>query len=218
MTHGAPRSTVVVFARAPERGCVKTRLARAIGDDAALALHRAFLADTLAAARASGARVLLAHTRAPAFAETRLADVAFAQRGESFAQRFDAALADARAIEPKGPLALVGSDTPHLRPARYRAAFAALARADAVVGFAPRGGFYLLGFRGEVLPVAPAFDAAADGPAVEALLRARGLAVARIARDFDVDEPHDLARLAALATLDRAAPATAATLRVAPFA
>lgn len=207
--------TVVVFARAPERGRVKTRLARAIGDRATLALYRAFLADTLANARASGACVLLAHTPAPRFPEQALVERAFPQRGDTFAARFDAALADARAAAPAGPLVLVGADTPHLAPARYRAAFAALARSDAVVGLAPRGGFHLLGFRGAPEPVAPAFDAQEDGPAVAALLAARGLRVSIVAPSFDLDEAEDLARLAARRDLLEEAPATASALRYA---
>jgi len=48
---------------------------------------------------------------------------------------------------PPGPLVLVGTDIPDLRPAHIARAFAALGRADAVFGPATDGGFWLVGLR-----------------------------------------------------------------------
>src|ERR1700736_5954008 len=53
-THGVfqtippPPRRLLIFARLPERGKVKTRLASAIGDDRALAVYEAMLRDVLA--------------------------------------------------------------------------------------------------------------------------------------------------------------------------
>lgn len=191
MTHGA----VVVFARAPERGCVKTRLAPAVGEDGALALHRAFLADALAAARGSGARVLLAHTPSRPFPEQALADDAYPQRGEGFGLRLDGALADARE-RVQGPLVLVGADTPQTPPSALRDALTRLGDADAVLGPGREGGFHLIGFARVPVPIAEAFASGGEAANVARLLRARGARLALCEPSFDVDVPDDLRDLA----------------------
>lgn len=179
---------VLVFARAPVLGAVKTRLEPAVGPARTLELYRAFLADALTAARESGARVMLSHTSG-SFDEQKLADDAFAQRGDSFGARFDHALEDARA-RCEGPLVLIGADTPHLGPALLRGALDALSANAAVLGPSTEGGFYLLGFRGDITPVAKAFDEPNEAAAVARLTSPRLLA-----SSFDVDVPEDLANL-----------------------
>jgi glycosyltransferase A (GT-A) superfamily protein (DUF2064 family) len=52
-----------------------------------------------------------------------------------------------RALAP-GPVVIVGSDVPGITPAHIAAAFAALARHDAVFGPSPDGGYWLIGWRG----------------------------------------------------------------------
>lgn len=179
---------ILVFARAPELGRVKTRLEPALGAVRTLALYRAFLADTLEAARATGARVLLAHTRGD-FEERDLADDAFEQRGESFGARFDAALGDAYARHG-GPTVLVGADTPHLGSALLRDALDRLRTVDAVLGPSTEGGFYLLGFRGAPARVAGAFAESNEAAAV-----ARLTAASLLPPSFDIDVPEDLGNL-----------------------
>lgn len=179
---------VLVFARAPELGAVKTRLEPALGRERTLALYRAFLADTLASARQAGARVVLAHTQG-APEERAFADDAFAQQGASFGARFDHALAHARA-RTRGPLVLVGADTPHLGPDALRAALATLRGRDAILGPSTEGGFYLLGFRGDPVPVAACFDAPNEAAAVT-----RTTGAALIQASYDIDVPEDLVNL-----------------------
>lgn len=179
---------VLVFARAPELGKAKTRLEPTLGRERTLRLYRAFLADTLDAARGTGARVLLAHTPG-AFEERARADDAFEQRGETFGERFDQALLDARA-RVDGPVVLVGADTPHLGPAPLREALDLLQEKEAVLGPSTEGGFYLLGFRGAPTPVAKAF-----GEPNEAAAVARLVSPAILSPSFDVDVAEDLANL-----------------------
>lgn len=191
----AGEGLVVVFARAPELGRVKTRLAAALGDGTALALHRAFLQDTLAAARAAGARVVLAHTASGPFPEQRLADGCVVQRGEGFAARFDAALADAAGLDGAAPLVVVGSDAPQVGPAMVRRALDALREVPAVLGPCSEGGFYLLGFAAAPVPVAEAFAGPHEAARATRLLRDQGLAPRLLEATFDVDVPGDLVHL-----------------------
>ena len=184
--------TVILFVRAPVLGTVKTRLADEIGADAALALHRAFFADSLRTAREVGARVIVSHTTGPAFDESDDADDQMEQRGESFGERVDHAFADARKLVPHGPLLMLGGDTPHLAPSALARAFDALAHAPSVLGPTPSGGFYLIGFAERTTPLAPAFDGPGESARAARLLARAGLGPSILETFFDVDLPTDL--------------------------
>lgn len=177
---------------------MKTRLNARIGKQLALSLYRAFLTDTLVAAHQSGATTVLAHTPGPYFPEQDLADITFAQRGNSFAERFDAALQDAANRLPKEmPLVIVGTDTPHLSPKFLRKTFDALKEHGAVIGPNVNGGFYLLGFSSRPIPVSevfshPSFEETEE--VVRLLQRAR-LSYMFLESQFDVDMPQDLMKL-----------------------
>lgn len=194
MTVGA----ILVFARRPEVGVVKTRLEAFIGRELAISLHRAFLADTLESARRSGAYTLLAHTPGPPFPEQNLAGTSFEQRGASFADRFDAALEDAANRLPKEtPLMIVGSDAPHLPPGFLRRAFDPLRSYGAVIGPNVNGGFYLLGFASRPVPVAQVFSKpyAEETSELVRVLRKAGVSSTFLEPQFDVDTPQDLVNL-----------------------
>jgi glycosyltransferase A (GT-A) superfamily protein (DUF2064 family) len=177
---------------------VKTRLHPFIGEPATLALYRAFLADTLHAARQSSATTLLAHSSGPHFPEQDLADIAFEQRGNSFAERFDAALEDAANQLPnETPLVLIGADTPHLSPKFLRKTFDVLKTWEAVIGPNVNGGFYLLGFASHPVPVSEIFSHPSTEEPTELLrlLRKARLRTLFLESQFDVDLPEDLMRL-----------------------
>ena len=195
------KGAVVIFARRPELRKVKTRLHSRIGESLALSLYRAFLADTLVAARQSGARVILAHTAGPAFPEQALADITICQQGGNFGERFDFSLAEAKKLLPAGtPLVLIGADTPQLSPNFLNKATATLRIHDAVIGPNDNGGFYLLGFSKQPIPVAAVFAHTAEEEPreLDRLLREVGFRTAFLEQQFDIDQPEDLTRLARL--------------------
>jgi len=195
------KGAVLVFARSPMLGQVKTRLATYLGDHCALALYRAFLTDTLLAAREAKATVLLAHTPGPHFPEQELTDIAFEQQGSSFGERFDAALAGAANRLPHGaPIILIGADTPHLSPDSLRQALNLLEGSKAVLGPCINRGFYLLGFSTQPIQISEAFTYPSAKVTVETariLLRA-GVKPQLLAFSFDVDTPLDLFNLKVL--------------------
>jgi len=145
------RGTVILFARMPQLGAVKTRLAREIGPLAAWCFHRDALA-TLARRLAGGPGWRLEVAVTPdAFARRgRFLPLPAARRPQG---RGDLGRRMARALEralrrpSDGPAVLVGCDIPELGRAQAQAALAALARADAVFGPATDGGYWLVGFR-----------------------------------------------------------------------
>jgi len=136
------RGTLIVFARTPRRGAVKRRLAAAIGDAEALRFHRLMLAALVRRlARDARWRTVLCVT-AGAYRWPRTVP-RFAQARGGLGVR----MARAIAAMPPGPVLLVGSDIPGIRPAHIARAFRALAARDVVFGPAGDGGYWLLGVR-----------------------------------------------------------------------
>ncbi len=200
------QGSLLLFARHPTAGDAKTRLAATrradgtpIGSQGAQLLHRAFLMDALAGCRASGAQVALAHTPGPSFEEALVADLVFEQSGDNFGERLDDALARTHRWRPNAPLAVIGSDTPHLDPSALGAALEKLDTCDAVLGPSTKGGFYLLGFRCAPLSIRSVFSAPDECAAVADTITSAGLKLERLPPYWDIDEPQDVEALLHLA-------------------
>ncbi|MDT3438033.1 DUF2064 domain-containing protein [Pseudofrankia sp. BMG5.37] len=144
----APAVTLLVVAKEPVPGRVKTRLTPPFTPAQAAAVAEAAIADTLTAVDCL--------TRLPGIGPVRPVLVLDGAVGpwlrtpiEVVPQApgpFDARLAaafDAAA----GPALLIGMDTPQVTPALLADACRALARADAVFGPAADGGWWALGLR-----------------------------------------------------------------------
>jgi rSAM/selenodomain-associated transferase 1 len=139
---------VIVFAKAPEPGRVKTRLARDVGDARALELYRwsgAAVMTQLRAARCERWVSFTPRDEQPAVeAWLGPAHRWIAQPDGDLGARLAAAV-DAAFAAGDGPVLLVGTDCVAVTPARIAAAVAALATHDAALGPAYDGGYYLLG-------------------------------------------------------------------------
>jgi rSAM/selenodomain-associated transferase 1 len=133
------RDTVIVFARAPRLGTVKRRLARDIGNRAALRFHvatlTALLRDLLASRRFD---VVLAVTPDRAHVRLPVGVRRIAQGHGDLGRRMSAALGRYRRV------ALIGCDIPQAGAADVMAAFRGLGTADAVFGPAADGGYWLI--------------------------------------------------------------------------
>jgi uncharacterized protein len=192
---------VLVLAKSPVPGRVKTRLCPPLSPVEAADVAAAALADTLDAVRAAAvARRVLAldgTLDAPGF------DVQ-AQRGRSFDARLGAALDDAAATSPL-PVLVVGMDTPQLDATGIEAAARALLTADAALGLAEDGGWWCLGLRRPRASLVLGIPASRDdtGARQAARLRGAGLSVARLPVLRDVDTCDDAVAVAALAPSGR---------------
>ncbi len=216
-----PTDAVVIFAKAPVPGQVKTRLGRALGDDAAARLAEAFLLDVLESARSLRDQLVVIAFSPPSSEPWFRSHVGAChlvpQPQASFGERVIAALGEAHRLGAERTV-IVGMDSPHLGTERWEDAFTALDDHDACVGPCEDGGYYLLGLRA---PRPGMFeDIPWGGPKVLAATRARaaalGLSLAELEADFDVDEVEDLGRLAARLEHDAAAcPHTRAALEAA---
>ncbi|MFE9099460.1 TIGR04282 family arsenosugar biosynthesis glycosyltransferase [Actinomadura geliboluensis] len=194
----APDADLVVIAKEPVPGRVKTRLTPAYTPGQAAALAEAALCDTLAAVAAAPAgRRVLALDGAPG-PWLPAGFTVVPQRGGGLDERLAAAFTDAWAGRP---LVLIGMDTPQVTPALLRRAARALRDRDAVLGPAADGGYWLLGLRRpdpRLLRGVP-MSRPDTGAAQLARLRGAGLRVGLLPELTDVDTPADARAVAALA-------------------
>ncbi|HEX9079949.1 MAG TPA: TIGR04282 family arsenosugar biosynthesis glycosyltransferase [Desulfuromonadaceae bacterium] len=193
---------LVIFAREPVPGRVKTRLAGAMGDPAAAELYAAMLADVLEQAVAiPGVRPFLfwdcGATNIPVLPGP-LPGEQFIQEGDDLGRRMANAFGRTfgRGFDA---CCIIGSDSPDLPPAYIRRAFELLERGagDAVFGPADDGGYYLIGLR---RPCPGLLEEIAWGTSevLEASLeRARGLGLRTSLLEpwYDIDTMGDLRRL-----------------------
>lgn len=194
--------TLVVMAKAPRPGRVKTRLAQSLPVEAVTELYRCLFDDTMALARSLGSIEVAIMCPASDVEElTRLTQGVVnvvAQKGEGLAAGLTSVFAHFAATGRRRVVAF-NSDSPHLPVSVLASAFEALAGHDLVVGPTEDGGYYLVGAK-DVYP--PLFDGDGMGTksALEALLaRAGGLQLSIGYTDpfYDIDIEGDLTRLAA---------------------
>lgn len=146
------RAAILVFVRAPELGRVKTRLAAELGDAAALAVYRRLAEHTVREVLAVVPRedVRIHYTPAGSEAAVRRwlgsGPSYLPQTAGDLGERLEAAFSDAFAAG-YGRVVVVGSDLPGLSAALLERALEALHGADAVLGPARDGGYWLLGLR-----------------------------------------------------------------------
>lgn len=139
---------LLVFARAPRRGQVKTRLIGALGEEGALRVHETLLRRTLEQAAAfHGPACLLLDQPDQAVTEQagRLGLSVGLQRGKGLGERMSRALTEGLSRYPR--VLLVGSDCPILDQTYLKLAEAQLETASVVLGASEDGGFVLIGGR-----------------------------------------------------------------------
>ncbi|MGI5156822.1 TIGR04282 family arsenosugar biosynthesis glycosyltransferase [Microbispora sp. CA-102843] len=189
---------IVVIAKAPVPGTVKTRLTPSYTAREAAALAEAALRDTLSAvAAAPAARRVLALLGEPGPWLPSGYDVV-AQRGDGLAARLAAAFADAWATLPV-PVVLIGMDTPQVTPALLAEAGRLLGGHEVVVGPAADGGFWLLGQRrpDPALLAGLPMSRPDTGALLMERIRAAGVRAALLPELTDVDTAADARAVAA---------------------
>ncbi|HUL78752.1 MAG TPA: TIGR04282 family arsenosugar biosynthesis glycosyltransferase [Vicinamibacteria bacterium] len=188
---------LVVFVRLPRPGAVKTRLAAAIGPEAAAGLYRALAERVLEATTPAGEYERLVFFDPPeALAEMRawLPGVRLlAQRGGDLGERMSDAFSRAFA-RGAGRVAIVGTDALGISQETVTEALSALDEAEVVIGPTEDGGYCLVALRA---PRPELFSGIAwSTPTVAAETRARareaGLAVRELAHRRDIDTVDDL--------------------------
>ncbi|HSP15059.1 MAG TPA: TIGR04282 family arsenosugar biosynthesis glycosyltransferase [Thermoanaerobaculia bacterium] len=160
-TIAPPPQRLLVFARLPELGKVKTRLASSIGNERTLAVYEKMLRDLLKSIGTSTPETEIEIVWAPtasangqslrrAFGDYTLA----MQTGATLGDRLAMAFSERFFFHSTQKIVAIGVDDPRLSREAIEHAFALLDSCEWVVGPARDGGYYLIGCR------APAFDAA----------------------------------------------------------
>jgi len=184
---------IVIMAKEPVPGRVKTRLCPPCNPSQAAGLARACLVDTTAAAAATVAAGLAGWWGVSLAGEPGDWLVpggrVMTQRGGSFDERL--AWAGEDAGRGHRPFLLVGADTPQLTPPLLGEAVAALARPgiDAVLGPADDGGYWVIGLRRARRDafVGVPMSSPRTGAAQRDRLESLGLRFATVAQLADVD-------------------------------
>jgi uncharacterized protein len=195
--------TLVIMAKAPKPGMVKTRLADCLPPAAVLSLYRCLFNDTMALARSLGdIEVTVMCPASDVDDLTRLADDAVrvvAQTGQGLAAGLTSVFALFAGAGRQQRVIAFNSDSPHLPASVLKSAFKNLDTCDLVVGPTHDGGYYLVGAKASH-PTLFEGDGMGTGSALELLLRrARmlDLSVAFTDPFYDIDVRADLVQLAA---------------------
>lgn len=222
---GPESGIVLVVAKSPVPGVAKTRLAAAVGPGAAADLAAAALLDTLDAAHASGAQVVVAVTGDLMLAarrdevRTALRGVTvLEQRGIGLAERLVNAHADAHELAGCGSadrpsVFQVGMDTPQVTAGMLADALAAARSYDVVLGPATDGGWWGLAVSHPGLAEVLAhvvMSTPSTGRLTRAALEATDAEVHSLSPLRDVDEWPDAVAVASQAPAGRFAAAVAA--------
>jgi uncharacterized protein len=211
-----PNRTLVIMAKAPKPGMVKTRLAESLPSSAVTALYRCLLEDTLAMATSlTSVEVAVMCPESDQEELARLfgnAVLVVAQKGEGLAAGLTSVFRHFTAGGRQHVIAF-NSDSPHLAPSILDGAFEILDTHDVVVGPTHDGGYYLVGakaaypslFEGDGMGTRTALD--------RLLMRTKLLELSTgfTERFYDIDVANDLILLAQELRLAPAkAPRTAA--------
>ena len=180
---------LAIFARTPIAGKVKTRLARAIGVDGALAVYQELLALTLARLGPGSGNFA---SEIWVDGDSQTSDAwrsfpVFAQPDGDLGKKMAAAFSE-------GVAAIVGSDIPDMTAGYADAALAALAGVDVVLGPTEDGGYCLIAMKEPHPEVFVGIPWGTGRVLAATRYAARHLSVTILDTLWDVDEAADLER------------------------
>jgi uncharacterized protein len=185
---------LLVMAKVPELGRVKTRLARQVGGVEAVRFYRHTLAAVLGRV-GSDPRWSTSLSVAPDTGITHRVWPRTNRRHMQGAGDLGQRMQRIMQCQPPGPVIIIGTDIPAVQPADIANAFKRLRRAEVVFGAAPDGGYWLVGLRRSPRILRPFRDVRWSSPATldDTIANLNGHAVERAATLSDVDSAEDLA-------------------------
>lgn len=192
-------SILLVFAKAPVAGQVKTRLLPVFSPEQAAELHRRLLRATVEVACSSGLTVLLcggsASEELMQLGKSQSVEVCW-QRGDDLGQRMFNAASDA--LKQCDSVIIIGSDCPEMTGEQLQQADQQLQHDDVVLIPATDGGYVLIGFARRVeQSVFAGVDWGSENVLQQTRdnLRQAGLSWFELAPLADLDRPEDLDRI-----------------------
>jgi rSAM/selenodomain-associated transferase 1 len=193
-------SVVLIFARTPERGKVKTRLAADVGDEQALSIYERLLEHTCETVLRSGypARVYMAGDIPQNDIWSRAGFARHPQASGTLGERMHAAFSDAFRDGIRYAV-IIGTDCPGLKPSHLHDAMNRLETTEAVVGPAEDGGYVLLGLTSPIRRIFENKDWSTDSVLHDTIADFRSLqmsfALMEPLRDIDTKDDLDELKL-----------------------
>lgn len=193
---------VLIFAKAPEAGQVKTRLAKSVGSEEAVEIYRGMIRDLLRGLGSgdeldievmwSGSRDVPGNVLIETFSPHRLSR----QIGHDLGERMTTAISERALLQRTRQIIAIGTDLPDLERSDLEAAFSLLDSCEWVIGPAIDGGYYLIGCRSDSFD-ARVFEGIHWGKssvleATTERIRELGAAVALLPERADIDDIDDL--------------------------
>lgn len=188
---------LIVFARAPRPGAVKTRLSAIMSAASAAALHLAMVTDLIAQLqRLRPAVDIELHTAEPTDAFSFPDVVTRIQVPGTLGDRLRAAIVEALDREERPAVLVIGSDSPTIPLEHIHQLL--LTHADVALGLASDGGYYAILCRRAHRNMFEGVTWSATTTAAQTVeaMRKCGLTVALGPEWYDIDRPSDLQRLA----------------------
>lgn len=204
-------TALVIFARFPVPGRVKTRLAAEVGTDHACRLYAAFLADLVSRFRETGDHRILAYTPDSPTAREFFQDLSSGDftcwpqpdgpLGVRLSHCFETQLRNA------GRVIVIGSDAPNLPVELVSDAKLNLSDSDCVLGPATDGGYYLVGLRRPCPEIFTNIEWGGPRVLEQTVQRVQsaGISLHLLPPWYDVDTPGDLQMLSGHLAAQRAA-------------
>jgi uncharacterized protein len=204
------KEALVIFAKAPTPGQVKTRLIGALTAEQAAELYICFLRDTFALLEAvqeerEDLSLVLCYTPAEELEAFEAAEIEgcllLSQRGNDLGERLSNSLADLAELGFTSIVTL-GADSPTLPAESVLEAFAQLPESyPIVIGPARDGGFYLIGFHQSQIPIAQQLFQHIEWSSAQVLsqlqerLQQAKISFSLLPEWNDIDTPEELTKL-----------------------
>lgn len=195
------RDCLIIFAKEPELGRVKTRLQGCLSKKKCVELYKVFLQDTLDLARATKCpgRVLAydSSDREPKYLKKIAKDFLFyKQEGKDLGEKMHRAFKFAARMN-YGKKLILGSDSPHLPLSYILEAYKGLDKSDIVLGPSLDGGYYFVGLKKPSGRLFQHIQWSTQTVFQETLRNARKMQrrVSVSSYWYDVDSPDDLIKL-----------------------
>jgi len=195
------KDCLIIFAKEPKAGKVKTRLQGYLSQEMCVKLYKAFLKDTVEIARRVNCKYKIiayeSNGNAPNYLKTIAAPFQFyEQKGENLGRRMYNAFKFALRKGSQRTV-IIGSDSPTMPVAYIKDAFDWLKTADIVLGPSLDGGYYLIGLRKPRLSLFKNIRWSSKTALADTLKNVQRLkkAVSLLPHWYDVDEPSALAIL-----------------------
>lgn len=195
------KRTLIIFAKEPQRGKVKTRMLSYLSHNKCLGLYKALLRDSIDIAKKVkvGKKVLAYHAGKgdPSYLSRIRRDfILYRQKGRNLGEKmhnaflYEESKAGAKTI-------IIGSDSPTLPPSYIELAFRMLDKKDVVLGPSSDGGYYLVGLKRPCSALFKGIKWSTDTVFSETAKRARRLhrSIGMLKIVYDIDSPGDLALL-----------------------